>query len=159
MMSSFKKFWIMFSVGVPVGIVLCTLITVMTSSALSGDGALHYCAPELSQRFGSEGLAILIQSAVSGLYGGIIMGATVVYDMERWSLLRATSVHCLVTLTLYYTTGLLLCWFSFSDINETLLTFTIFVSVYVCIWLVNYAKYRIEIAKFNDELEKIKKEK
>ena len=106
--------------------------------------------------FRSASLALVIQAVVSGIYGGLVIGATVAYDVEKWSVLKSTAVHCIITLVLYYATGFLLHWFLITDIVEILIMLGVFVVVYTSIWFINYIRYKSDIKEFNEELQKLK---
>ena len=144
--------------GFILGIVLCTVITVLTSS--SGTGGVQLCAPSFVKAVGNKTLALIIQTVVSGAYGAIVMGSTVVYDIEtgdvrKWSLLKATVTHCVITFVFYYVTGFTLHWFSIKDVKENLIMLAVFAVVYTSIWLFNYLGYKREIRNFNKEIEKL----
>ena len=142
--------------GFILGIVLCTAITALTSS--SGTGGVQICAPSFVKAVGNKTLA-LIQTAVSGAYGAIVMGSTVIYDIEtedvrKWSILKATVTHCVITFTSYYITGFVLHWFSIKDVKQNLIMLALFVVVYTTIWLCKYLSYKREVKEFNKKLEK-----
>ena len=144
--------------GFILGIVLCTAITALTSSA--GTGGVQICAPSFVKAVGNKTLALIIQTAVSGAYGAIVMGSTVIYDIEtedvrKWSILKATVTHCVITFTSYYITGFILHWFSIKDVKQNLFMLAVFAVVYTAIWLCNYLSYRREVKEFNKELDKL----
>ncbi|MBQ7740184.1 MAG: DUF3021 domain-containing protein, partial [Eubacterium sp.] len=90
----------------------------------------------------------------------VVMGSTVVYDIEskdvrKWTLLKATVTHCVITFVSYYVTGFTLHWFSIKDVKENLLMLAVFAAVYTSIWLFNYLGYKREIRNFNKEIEKL----
>ena len=91
----------------------------------------------------------------SGIYGALAMGSTVVYDMESWSILKATVVHFLVTmigLMIFFAVGI-----AFGEIEMPTKTIVIimsvcFVGAYFIIWLVQYLIYKHKVKKMNEEL-------
>lgn len=151
-----KIFWRNFAIGFPLGVILCMLITVITSGVINENGHLQLCVPSFEISIGNAGLALIIQIIVSGLYGAIIIGATVAYEIEKWSILRSTATHAIITLTLYYLTGFTLHWFRPTDIKENLIMLMIFIVVYVSIWLFNYFIYKSEVRKINSKLKELK---
>ena len=156
MMSNKQKFLLLFAVGFMLGAILCTVITMILASHYENGGEIAFCAPSFVKQVGNASLALVIQAVVSGIYGGLVIGATVAYDVEKWSVLKSTAVHCVITLVLYYTTGFLLHWFAITDIVEILIMLGVFIVVYTSIWLINYIRYKSDIKKFNEELQKLK---
>ena len=77
------------------------------------------------------------------------------YDIEKWSILKSTAVHLIITLTMYFVTGFILMWYSPSDIAEIIEMVIIFVVVYTLIWLVNYLNYRSQVKKMNRDLRRM----
>lgn len=154
-----KKKCIKLSVlGFVLGIVLCSAITAVTSSI--GSGSVQLCNPAFAKVVGNETAALILQTLISGIYGAIVMGASIVYDIEpddvkKWSILKATVTHCVITFTSYYITGFVLRWFSFKDVKENLIMLIIFISVYTLIWLINYLSYKKEIKSFNEKLREL----
>ena len=153
-----KKFLSMFIAGVPLGMIVCLIITALTSTGYVDDGRLHFVAQGFSDFIGNETRALLIQELVTGLYGGIVMGATVAYEVEKWSILRSTLTHFIITFTCYFATGTFLRWYSPSNMADLLGMFAIMLVSYVLIWLFNYLGYRAEVRKINSGLENMKKE-
>ena len=74
-------------------------------------------------------------------YGALVMGATVVYDSEDWSLTRSTLCHLLVTLAGFCILGAAQGWLRFVP----LWVLIAFLGVYFIIWLVQWAicSYRV----------------
>ena len=154
-----RKKYIKLSVsGFVLGILLCTAITVFTSGA--DTGTIHLCVPSFEKAVGNNTLALILQTVISGIYGAVVMGSTVVYDIEtgdvrKWSLLKATVTHCVITFVFYYVTGFTLHWFSIKDVKENLIMLAVFAVVYTSIWLFNYLGYKREIRNFYKEIEKL----
>lgn len=141
--------------GFVLGILVCTIITAVTSSI--GSGEVKLCNPHFAKAVGNYALALFLQTVISGLYGAVVMGATIVYDIEpedikKWSILKATVTHCVITFSSYYITGFVLRWFSIKNVKENLIMLLIFIIVYTSIWLINYLSYRKEVKRFNEKL-------
>lgn len=102
-------------------------------------------------------LAIVLHLLVSGIYGGLVWGTTVVYDIEHWSILRATLVHFLITcgsFCCFYALGVALDWIGLPPIGVILIFAAAFIGVYFIIWLIMYLSYRRKIRKLNEDLQK-----
>lgn len=146
------------SFGFAFGMLLGVIITSITATLSMADGKVYLCAPEFTRFIGNELIAFLIQAVLSGIYGAVGMGVSVVYRIENWSLVKATMVHFFATVSMYYLVAGFLRWFSpFIDPMESLIMLVIFVVVYVMIWFSNYISYKIQISKINRGLDLLKK--
>ena len=104
----------------------------------------------------SEGLkAAFPNLVISGIYGAVAMGSSIVYDVEKWSITRATATHFLLVFALYFLLVISMGWFSLSDPVFWIVVGTM-VAVYILIWLLQYLSYRRQIREMNDELIKWK---
>lgn len=97
----------------------------------------------------AEGAGRLAVCLFTGsLYGAIAVGASVAYDVDRWSVTRATLAHLCVTLGGMYVLGLVQGW-----LRPTLIGFVVptlgCVGVYILIWLVLWLSYRDKIRRMN----------
>ena len=124
------------SLGFSIGVLISALIM---SSFASTD--------ELFSR-----MMLLSQLVGSGLYGAICMGATIVYDIEEWSLLRATLTHYVITFASFFITNKLLGWF---DSDILLFAFVLLSIGYVGIWIVEYTAWKISVSQMNSTLDMI----
>ncbi len=100
-------------------------------------------------------MALLAQLFGSGIYGAICMGGTIVYDIESWSLIRATATHYITTFTAFFITNALLGWFG-SDI--VLIAFIFLTIGYFIIWIIEYTIYKRQVRKLNEDLKSLIKE-
>ena len=82
--------------GAPIGLAISSIITIIISLTV-GDGTYYAVVPELAREMGSEINAVVLQAVLSLVYGAAWAGASVVWDMERWSLLKMTLIHLLIT--------------------------------------------------------------
>ena len=90
--------------------------------------------------------------AVSGLFGAYAMGSTVFYDVEHWSITRATLTHFVPLFLMYLAVGIIQSWFTFGDPVFWVMTI-IWLAMYFIIWLICYLGYKKEIGKMNRQLE------
>ena len=92
---------------------------------------------------------------LGGIPGALAMGSSVVYGIEKWSILRATATHFLITMGALCFGGYVLQWFG---PEHSMLWIMIGVSLlaYTAIWLAFYLSYRKTIRQMNDDLEKLK---
>ena len=104
----------------------------------------------------SEGLkAAFPNLVISGIYGAVAMGSSIVYDVEKWSIARATATHFLLVFALYFLLVFSMGWFSLSDPVFWIVVGAM-VAGYILIWLLQYLSYKRQIREMNDELKKLK---
>ena len=123
-----------FGLGVLIGVVICEI----TSTEYAADGWLLLCTPAYLDHIGNEVVAFVIQCVLCGLYGALGMGGAVVYDIENWSILRATLTHSCAVVCAFYAMAFYLRWIEVTDIAGIAILALFFVIPYVIIWLVNY---------------------
>ena len=90
---------------------------------------------------------------LGGIPGAIIAGTTVVYDIEKWSLLRATVTHFLLTMGVIFLACFVLKWFLPWSTEFWILLATEVVG-YIIIWLIMHFRYKEEVRKLNELLKK-----
>ena len=132
--------------GFLLGVIIGNGIAMIT--ALPSSGAFCPVSQALLQQAGSLEAALFWQTLLSGLYGALCFGGTVLYDVERLPLAAASALHCGMIVLAYIPVSLLLGWVS--SLTETLIILAIQLVVYVCIWLILYAIYKAQTKKLND---------
>lgn len=139
-----KRILIRAGLGFLFGIALGILIAVCMS-IVSGDRIQLY-SDILLARVGNPMTALLLQFLFSGLYGAICMGGMLVYQIEHWPLLRASTVHFFMTMLPFPPIALLLGWCGGKDLAVIIGIMTV---VYFMIWLVMYLIYRAQVRELN----------
>ncbi len=102
---------------------------------------------------GSERARFLLYTIGGGIYGAIAMGGSIAYDIESWSILRATLTHYLTTLVAFVIASLSMDWFPMDVMLYVWLAMTV---IYAIIWLSCYFSWRRSIRRLNVELNAIK---
>ena len=88
---------------------------------------------------------------LGGIPGAIAMGSAVIYDIEEWSLLRATATHFLVVMGVILFACFLLKWFPpWSPVFWIMLAAELI--GYVIIWLIMYYCFRKKVRTLNEML-------
>ena len=90
-----KKIVLRCLLGASVGFIISFLITLIISACI-GKGKYYPVHPQLTALCGNELNAVILQTACSLLYGAAFAGASVIWELEGWSLLKQTVVHCLI---------------------------------------------------------------
>lgn len=146
-----KKIILRSLIGAPIGVTVSYLITVLISLTIA-DGNFYPVVPELTADCGSELNAVLLQTVFSLLYGAVWGGASVIWDMESWSLLRMTVTHLVICSTVTFPIAYLMRWMS-HNIMGILLYFGIFVTVYALIWISQYQAIKRQIEQINHKMQ------
>lgn len=139
-------------IGLLGGIVICYLITIGVSLVI-GDGNYYPCVPALAQRFGNELTAVVVQMALGAVLGAGFAGASMIWEQDDWSLLKQTGIYFAITSVLMMTIAYICEWMEHS-VRGFLIYFGIFFTIFVVVWLVQYAIWKARISKIKRKLEK-----
>lgn len=138
--------------GFPMGIAVGFLFSLIVS-VLIGDGSFYPVMPELAVKTGSELNAVILQTVLCGALGSVFKGASIVWELESWSLLKQTGVYfaigCAAMAAAAYTAG----WMH-SSILGALFFITAFCVIFVLIWIVQYFLWKRKVEQINERLKK-----
>ena len=87
-----KKVFLLCGAGALFGVALSTIITILISLTV-GDGRFYPVVPELIADCGGELNAVMLQTALSMLYGAAWAGAARIWRRDGWSLTKQTALH------------------------------------------------------------------
>lgn len=117
---------------------------------------LSFLAIGGAQDTGDYGVGSLsVYILTSGLMGAVNTGATVIYAVERWGLLRTTLTHFCICMASICAVGFSVGWLSL-DSAATWVTLAACIVVYIFIWAVMYMRHKREIRRMNEALERWK---
>ncbi len=104
-----------------------------------------------------EGLqaGVLPHILLGGIYGAVAMGSSVIYDIEKWSIIRATVTHFILVFGLYCLIGFSAGWFRLDE-PVFWMIMAAMITGYVLIWLFQYLSYKRKVQQMNDDLKKWK---
>ena len=139
-------------VGAPIGLAYSTIITIIISLA-QGDGKYYAVVPEMIADVGSESIAVLIQALCSMLYGAAFAGASVVWDTD-WSLTKMTAVHFLICSAATFPIAYLIRWMDHTP-GGVLRYFSIFLAVYIAIWIGQYMRMKRNVDAINKKVKNL----
>ena len=139
----------------PIGI-SCSVGISLFLSLLFGEGKYYPFAASLVFFTGSEVKAMLLQTMLSAILGGVFGRMSFIWEIERWSILKQTAVYFLSVSIPMMGISYLLYWMEHS-LNGFLLYFLIFVMVFFVVWLFNFAIYWFKVRRINEELDLEKK--
>ena len=138
--------------GFPVGIAVGFVITLMISACV-GDGSFYPVTPELIDSMGSELNAVALQTALCGLMGTGFAMASLIWELDSWSLARQSGVYfalaCMIMLPVAYIAN----WMEHS-LGGFLAYVGIFVAIFLAVWLAQYLSWKRKIRKMNERVGK-----
>lgn len=138
------------AIGACIGVTISVTITVIIS-AIVGDGNYYPVPPQLIRDCGTELGAVLTQLGGSLLYGAALAGASVIWEVERWSLLRQTATHLLICSAATLPAAWGLYWMPHSGVG-ILEYFGVFFAIYLLIWVVTYGRIKRQVRQFNEKI-------
>ena len=136
--------------GAPIGLAISTIITILISFCI-GDGQFHAVVPDLTREMGGELVAVTFQALLSMIYGAAWAGASVVWDAEKWSLLKMTLVHLGVTSLATFPIAYFARWMP-HNASGIAIYIGIFIAVYAGIWFSQYSAMKKRIQAMNEKL-------
>ena len=146
-----KKIILRSLLGAPIGLAVNYLITVL-NSLIVADGSFYPVVPELIADCGSEMNAVLLQTLFSIIYGSVWGGSSVIWEAERWSLLRMTVTHLLICSIITFPVAYLMRWMP-HNIMGILRYFGIFGTIYLFIWISQYQAIKRNIRQINHKMQ------
>ena len=133
--------------GLPVGIAIGFVIPLLISAAV-GDGNYYPVTPQLIDTMGNELSAVMLQTILCGLMGAGFAMASVIWEIDSWSLAKQSGVYfflaCLLMLPVAYAIN----WMEHS-IRGVLIYVGIFVAIFLFVWNTQYLIWKRKISKMN----------
>ena len=145
-----KKVMLRSLLGAPAALAIGYAITILIS-LIAGNGEFLAVAPELTETFGSEINAVMVQAGVSMLYGMVWAGSSVIWEVEDWSILRQSVTHLLITSLTTFPIADYLHWMPHTVVGM-LTYFGIFFLVYLVIWLSQYSAMKKRVEQLNSKV-------
>lgn len=136
--------------GAPVGLTISYLIPVFLSLAI-GDGNYYPIVPALAEICGNEINAVLLQTVCSLLVGAVFGGASAIWQMEEWSLMRMTVTHLIICSAAMFPIAYLMQWMP-RNLGGFLRYFGIFFGIYFFIWGSQYITIKRKLAMINQKM-------
>lgn len=137
-------------IGAPIGLTISTLITI-NFSLIFGEGAYFAVPHDLISACGSEIKAVILQTVFALLYGAMWGGASVIWEMENWSILKMTLTHLIVCSAASFPIAWFMQWMP-HNIPGALCFFGLFFAIYAVIWLSQYCAIKKQVALMNSRL-------
>ena len=104
-----KQFIMRFLIGMPIGLLICYFITLFISIGV-GDGNFYPVQTELTNLCKSQLNAVIVQTIAGMIYGGMWGGASVIWEVDSWSLTRQTVTHLIVISVISFPIAYVMRW-------------------------------------------------
>ena len=145
-----KKIILRCLIGAPIGLSISFIITLIIS-AMINKGEFYPVVPQFTIICGNELNAVIIQSLCSLLYGAAFAGASVIWEVESWSLLKQTVLHCIVISSSTLPIAYCMYWMPHNVLGIAIYIL-IFFFTYFFIWFSQYFAMKKKIQAFNDKV-------
>lgn len=139
--------------GMPIGITISYLISIIISY-LAGSKEYIPCAPAFLALFSSSLQAVCVQTLLSAFLGDAFSLASLIWNIESWSLLKQSFIHFLCLSITMLPIAWLMHWMSHT-IFGILIYIVLFFLIYLFIWLIMYQIQKREVQRINQHLKKI----
>ena len=96
--------------------------------------------------------AVVLQAVLSLLYGAAWAGASVIWEKERWSILKQTVVHLIVCSAATFPVAYFARWMPHNG-GGILLYFGMFFLIYLIVWLSQYSAMKKRVKEINERLQ------
>lgn len=147
-----RKLIIRIIVGFLVGAIMGNLITLLVNLGY-GEGARIVFEHQVEAM--GYTLAIILQTILSGLLGSVCFGGVSFYDIDSWSLLKATIAHSVSILIGFIIVFTVLRWVPFNIVSCLAIALIVIV-VYALIWAIMYLIWKKEVERMNEDLKAYK---
>lgn len=148
-----KKIIVQGCLGAIIGVSISFIIPLFISMVI-GDGNYYPVALEMQEVYKTQLGAVQIQVVLSLLYGTVWGIAPLVFQVERWSLLRQTITHLALTSLSTFPVAYLCFWMN-HNFESIFIYFAVFFFIYVMIWIFSYMMIRNNIKEMNRKIKSI----
>lgn len=132
------------------GVVISYFVTIGIS-LIMGEGMYYACVPSLIKKFGNEINAVIVQTLLSAVLGGVFGGASIIWERDEWSLLKQTGIYFALITTVMMSVAYVCEWMEHT-IKGAAGYFGIFFSIFVVIWIIRYLTWKIRITNLRKEI-------
>lgn len=145
-----KKMLIRSLCGLSFGLALEEIIAIVIS-LVKNEGAFQAVIPQLVNDFGGELNAVLLQTILYAAFGALLGAATIIWEMDSWSLTKQTITHFLVFALPFILIAYILYWIPRSALG-VLSAVAVFIAIYAGIWGLVYFSCKRKVEKINAKL-------
>lgn len=145
-----KKLLLRGLLGVPLGIAIGQIITVIVSLGI-GDGLFYPVRPELIGAMRGELNAVLLQTALCGIMGAGFAMASVIWEIDSWSLAKQSGIYFAIACAVMFPISYVANWMPHS-IAGILSYAGIFAVIFVLVWLIQYFVWKRKVRRMNERI-------
>ena len=139
--------------GFPVGIAIGYVITIMIS-AVWGKGFYLAATPQLINALGNELNAVILQALLSGVVGTGFAMASVIWELDHWSIAKQSGVYFLVISIILLPIAYVTHWMEHS-LSGFLSFFAMFLAIFMITWIIQYFVWKNNVKKINEGVKNI----
>lgn len=152
-----KKLLFRALMGAPIGVTVSLIITIIFSLCV-GHGEYFPAPHELIDWCGGNSTnAVIVQMICSLFVGAVGAGSSVIWEIEKWSLLKQTLVHFAVIAVPFFGIGYVMNWMP-HHLYGALCYVGGFLLVYLIMWLSIYFSIKSKIKKMNKQLQEMQQD-
>ena len=133
--------------GLTISVTIAIAISLMIH-----DGKYYAVPPELISTCGNEISAVITQTILSLIYGAAWGGASWIWSIDHWSILRQTVTHFAICSAATFPVAYFTYWMP-HNVKGILIYFGIFIVIYLIIWLSQYSSMKKRLQKINEKLD------
>lgn len=138
--------------GFMIGVFIGQTILIL-NSLLAGKGIYYPINPLMIDIEGPQLSRVIIQYFLTGVIGTTFAACSVIFEMDKWSILKQTLIHFVIVSVVMYFCGFICNWFE-HNVKSTLIWFGIFLSYYILFWFGFTIYYKVQVKKMNKQIEK-----
>ena len=138
-----------FSLGVFITIIINIIVGFIFHGSLNEN-------PYTEIRNNMDFTKIMLELLTGGILGCVGNGGSVVYEIEIWSIIKATFTHFVVTMAVYVIVGLYNGWLLPRHSMVNVIQIVMMVFAYFMIWLSQYLIYKKSINDINEDMKYFK---
>lgn len=130
--------------------VLSGQITTICISAAIGKGSYIPVTYAFASRFDNEITAVIVQLLLEALIGAIFSGSSVIFEVDKWSILKQYGMHFVITSVMWVFVVYML-WMP-ENIRGVISTLITFLATYIIVWVTQYMIYKKDIKNLNKKI-------
>lgn len=136
--------------GFIIGVAIGYIITIVTS-LIWAKGYYSPCVPELIKVMGNEIKAVMFQAVLCGILGTVFSASSVIWEIERWSLVKQTGVYFIIVSPVMMPVAYFNYWMKHSIIGF-ISYFGVFILVFAVVWIVQFFIGKQNVKRMNEKL-------
>jgi hypothetical protein len=142
------------ALGFPLGICIGYVITIGISVVVA-TGTYYPCVPALARELGGELAAVIFQAVLTGVLGSAFAAASVIWEVEKWSIAKQTGLYFLVASAAMFPISYFAGWMERS-FTGFLVYFGIFITIFAVMWIMQYLVWKNKIKRINEGIKEKK---